>query len=182
MEGVAAQMSYMARVPSGIRPCPRTSSACGAPSAAYYLEHRRMPPLKKKTHRTARRVRASRPHGSPRFARVSGPHAPCRPACREKKKRPSRGDGAGWRSGVEPDARACSRRTGARRASGFIALACRPLPTSPLELCSKRSRTAVDGTPPAGPPAKRLPCRLSRRGAPSWRRMPRRSIPTPHRT
>lgn len=42
---------------------------------------------KKKTHRTARRFRAFRRHGPPRFARVPGPHTPCRPACREKKKK-----------------------------------------------------------------------------------------------
>lgn len=77
--------------PSGIRPCPRTSSR-----RAGHLRRRIIwsiggcHPEKKKTHRTARRFCASRRHGPPRFARVSGPHTPCRPACREKKKKDRR--------------------------------------------------------------------------------------------
>ena len=58
MAGVAAQMSYMARahlafahVPARLRGVrghgrmsPHAAKTCGAPSAAYHLEHRRMPP------------------------------------------------------------------------------------------------------------------------------------------
>lgn len=91
MEGVAAQMSYMGRVP--IWYSPMSSHVVGVrgtfggvssgASADATLK-------KKKTHRTARRFRASRRHDPPRFARVSGFHVPCRPACREEKKKDRR--------------------------------------------------------------------------------------------